>query len=68
MMPATEFVGLFLAAMAGGSINAIAGGTLVTFPALLAFGTAPVVANATSTVALVVGTFGECLDTAKTFA
>lgn len=59
MMPATEFVGLFLAAMAGGSINAVAGGgTLVTFPALLAFGTAPVVANATSTVALVVGTFG----------
>ncbi len=26
MMPATEFVGLFLAAMAGGSINAVAGG------------------------------------------
>jgi hypothetical protein len=26
MMPATEFVGLFLAAMAGGAINAVAGG------------------------------------------
>jgi uncharacterized membrane protein YfcA len=59
MMPATEFVGLFLAAMAGGAINAVAGGgTLVTFPALLAFGTPPVIANATSTLALVVGTFG----------
>lgn len=59
MLSATEFVGLFLAATAGGAINAVAGGgTLVTFPTLLAFGTPPVIANATSTLALVVGTFG----------
>ena len=43
------------AALAGG-MNALAGGgTLVTFPSLLAFGVSPVAANATSTVALVPG-------------
>lgn len=41
-------------------INAIAGGgTLLTFPALLFFGTPAVQANATSTVALVIGTAGS---------
>jgi uncharacterized membrane protein YfcA len=43
-----------------GAINAVAGGgTLVTFPALLFFGTPPIVANATSTLALVFGTAGS---------
>ena len=47
------------AAVAGGAINAVAGGgTMVTFPTLLVFGTQPVIANATSTLALVVGTSG----------
>lgn len=42
-----------LAAGGGGAINSIAGGgTLVTFPALVALGIPPIVANATSTVAL----------------
>ena len=51
--------GLFAAAVAGGGINAVAGGgTLVTFPTLLAFGTSSIVANATSTLALVIGTSG----------
>ena len=55
----TEMVGLIAAAVAGGAINAVAGGgTLVTFPTLLAFGTPPIVANATSTLALVIGTSG----------
>jgi uncharacterized protein len=46
-----------LAAAAAGAINAIAGGgTIITFPALLFFGTLPKVANATSTLALVIGT------------
>jgi uncharacterized membrane protein YfcA len=49
-----------MAAAAGGAINAVAGGgTLVTFPTLLVFGTPPIVANATSTLALVVGTSGS---------
>ncbi len=46
------------AALAGG-MNALAGGgTLLTFPSLLAFGVPPVAANATSAVALVPGGFG----------
>jgi uncharacterized membrane protein YfcA len=59
-MSLTEIVGLVLAAAAGGAINAVAGGgTLVTFPTLLLFGTPPIVANATSTLALVLGTSGS---------
>lgn len=42
-----------LAAMGAGFINSIAGGgTLLTFPALIALGVPPLMANATSTVAL----------------
>ena len=48
------------AAAAGGAVNAIAGGgTLLTFPALLALGVPAIVANATSTVALLPGTFAS---------
>jgi len=55
-----EILGLLFAAGAGGAMNAIAGGgTLLTFPTLLLFGTPPIVANATSTVALVIGTSGS---------
>ena len=58
-MPLTEILGLILAAAAGGAINAVAGGgTLVTFPALLFFGTPAIIANATNTLALVIGTSG----------
>lgn len=58
-MGLSEILGLLSAAAVGGAINAVAGGgTLVTFPTLLAFGTPAVVANATSTLALVVGTSG----------
>src|ERR1035441_3984779 len=58
-MSATEILGLMIAAAAGGAINAVAGGgTLVTFPALLLFGTPPIIANATSTLALVIGPSG----------
>ena len=47
---------LFLAALIAGAINSVAGGgTLLTFPALLAVGIPSVAANATSTVALVPG-------------
>src|SRR6266496_640470 len=59
MSPA-EIIGLILAGGAAGAINAVAGGgTLVTFPTLLAFGTPPIIANATSTLALVIGTAGS---------
>lgn len=47
---------LFLTAIAAGAMNALAGGgTILTFPALLAAGVSPVAANATNTVALVPG-------------
>lgn len=47
---------LFVAALLAGAINSAAGGgTLLTFPALLAAGVSPVTANGTSTVALVPG-------------
>jgi uncharacterized protein len=56
----TEAIFLALAAAAGGGINAVAGGgTLITFPALLLFGTPAITANATSTLALVIGTSGS---------
>jgi len=48
---------VFVAALVGGAVNAIAGGgTLLTFPALVGLGIPALVANATSTVALWPGT------------
>ena len=59
-MSVIEIVALVAAGTAAGAINAVAGGgTLITFPTLLFFHTAPVVANATSTLALVLGTGGS---------
>ena len=49
-----------LAAAAGAAVNAIAGGgTLITFPTLIAIGIPPIIANATSSVALWPGTVGS---------
>ncbi|MCI0348984.1 MAG: sulfite exporter TauE/SafE family protein [Acidobacteriales bacterium] len=51
---------LFGAAMAAGMINSVAGGgTLLTYPSLYWAGYSPLVANATSTVALVPGAWGS---------
>ena len=59
-MSGTEIIALTAAAAIAGMINAVAGGgTLITFPALLFFGTPPLTANATSTLALVFGTAGS---------
>ena len=61
-MSGLEILALAGSAVGAGIINAVAGGgTLLTFPALLAFGTTPVMANATSTLALVIGTSGGML-------
>jgi uncharacterized membrane protein YfcA len=50
------------AAVVGGGINAIAGGgTILTYPALLALGLGPIEANATSAVALWPGGLGGAL-------
>jgi uncharacterized protein len=51
-----EAVMIVAAGLAAGTINAVVGsGTLITFPALLAAGYPPVVANVTNTVGLVPG-------------
>src|ERR1035437_5055909 len=55
-----EILSLVLAGAAAGMINAVAGGgTLLTFPVPLFFGTFPVTANATSTTSVVIGTVGR---------
>src|ERR1700752_4693609 len=49
-------VAIFAAGIVAGTINTVVGsGTLFTFPVLLAFGYAPVVANVSNTVGLVPG-------------
>jgi len=49
---------LFLTAIVAGAMNALAGGgSIITFPALLAAGVGPVAANATNAVATVPGSF-----------
>lgn len=57
-IPSLGLVLLFLSAVGAGLMNSMAGGgTLLTFPSLLAAGMSPVAANATSAVALVPGSF-----------
>lgn len=59
MSPAT-LAGAGAAAFVGGFINSMAGGgTLVTFPILVALGVPPLLANATNTMALWPGAFGS---------
>lgn len=62
---AVELVPLVVAAVAaflGGIMNSVAGGgTLLTFPALIAAGLSPLTANATSTVALLPGALSSML-------
>src|SRR5262249_27981680 len=47
---------IFAAAVAAGAINAVVGsGSLITFPTLLAFGFAPVIANVSNNVGIIPG-------------
>ena len=58
-MSILEVILVGLAAVAGGAVNALAGGgTLITFPMLTAIGIPPVAANITNTVALCPGYLG----------
>jgi uncharacterized protein len=51
-----EIVAIAAAGLAAGAINTLVGsGTLITFPVLLAFGYAPVTANVSNTIGLVLG-------------
>ena len=55
-MTVLEAIAIFAAGIVAGTINSVVGsGTLFTFPVLLAFGYAPVVANVSNTVGLVPG-------------
>src|ERR1700728_2947056 len=55
-MSIAEIVAIAAAGGAAGAINVMVGsGTLITFPVLLAFGYAPVVANVSNTIGLVPG-------------
>jgi uncharacterized membrane protein YfcA len=61
-----QFLLAALAAMAAGAINALAGGgTLITFPMLVALGVPAVAANVTNTVALCPGYLGGTLAQKK---
>jgi uncharacterized protein len=61
-----DFVLAGCSAVAAGVINALAGGgTLITFPTLLAIGVPPIVANVTNTLALCPGFIGGILAQSK---
>jgi uncharacterized membrane protein YfcA len=61
-VPVLNYFLVFLAAAVGSAINSVAGGgTLITFPAIVALGVPPLSANATSTVALWPGSFASML-------
>lgn len=57
---------LFLAGIAAGTINSVAGGgTLLSFPSLIAFGESEIVANATNTMAMWPGALSSALGYRK---
>ena len=57
-----DYLLIFLAAMAAGAVNALAGGgTLISFPTLIFVGIPPIAANVTNTVALSPGYLGATL-------
>jgi len=62
MFGSSEYLLAALAAMLAGAVNALAGGgTLITFPTLVALGVPAVAANVTNTVALCPGYLGATL-------
>lgn len=61
-MAESELAIAALAAVAAGFVNALAGGgTLISFPVLVALGVPPIAANVTNAVALAPGYFGAAL-------
>jgi uncharacterized protein len=62
MIEGIEFLIIGLAAIAAGAVNALAGGgTLITFPILIAVGVPPVNSNVTNTVSLIPGYLGATI-------
>jgi uncharacterized protein len=69
MLTGTDFALAGLAGCAAGAVNAIAGGgTLISFPTLIALGIPEVTANVTNTVALVPGLIGGLFAQKKDLA
>lgn len=67
-MPITDLIIAGIAALGAGFVNAIAGGgTLITFPTLIALGLPPITANITNTVALSPGFLGGTFAQRKDF-
>ena len=61
-----QYILIGLAAVSAGFINALAGGgTLITFPTLIAMGVSSVASNMTNTVALLPGYFGGIIGQRK---
>jgi len=59
-------IGLFVAGIIAGSINAVAGGgTLISFPSLVGLGEPEIIANATNTAALWPGSFSSAIGYRK---
>jgi len=55
-------VGLFVAAMVAGAVNSVAGGgSLISFPSLVAYGESAIVANATNTAGIWPGSLSSAL-------
>jgi uncharacterized membrane protein YfcA len=66
MIEIVELAGLFLAAVVAGSINSVAGGgTLISFPSLVAFGEPEIISNATNTAALWPGSVSSAIGYRK---
>lgn len=61
-----QYIFVVLAAIGAGFVNALAGGgTLITFPTLIAVGVGPIAANMTNTVALLPGYLGGLFSQRK---
>jgi uncharacterized membrane protein YfcA len=66
---AFHMVSAFLAAFVAGAINSVAGGgTMITFPVLIALGLPPIIANATNTVGIWPGSAGSIWGFRREFA
>ena len=61
-MSSVAALAIFAAALGAGAINAVVGsGSLITFPTLLAFGFAPVIANVSNNIGVVPGNISACI-------
>ena len=59
-LDAVHLLGAFIAAFLAGAINSVAGGgTMISFPVLVALGLPPIIANATNTVGIWPGALGS---------